>query len=30
VSAPHEAWISTDPLRGDVKVLITGPYGFER
>ena len=30
VSAPLEAWINTDPLRGGVKVLITGPYGFER
>ena len=25
VSALHDAWISTDPLRGGVKVLITVP-----
>ena len=25
-----EAWITTDPFRGDVRVLITGPRGFER
>jgi hypothetical protein len=30
VSGPHEAWIATDPFRGGVKVLITGPHGFER
>jgi hypothetical protein len=29
VSAPHEAWIATDPFKG-VRVLITGPHGFER
>jgi hypothetical protein len=27
---PYEAWISSDPFRGGVKVLITGPHGFER
>ena len=27
---PHEAWIATDPFRGGVKVLISGPHGFER
>ena len=30
VSGPHEAWIAADPFRGGVKVLITGPQGFER
>lgn len=30
VSAPHEAWISAEPFRAGVKVLITGTYGFER
>jgi hypothetical protein len=29
VSAPLEAWLSTDPA-GRVRVLITGQYGFER
>jgi hypothetical protein len=27
--APHEAWIAVDP-QGEVKVLMTGPGGFER
>jgi len=26
---PHEAWIAAD-LRGTVRVLMTGPDGFER
>jgi hypothetical protein len=30
VSGPYEAWISTDPRRGGMRVLITGPEGFER
>jgi hypothetical protein len=30
LSVPFEAWISTDPRRGGVRVLITGPHGFER
>jgi hypothetical protein len=30
VSSPHEAWIATDPFKGGVRVLITGPHGFER
>ena len=30
VSGPYEAWISTDQRRGTVRVLITGPEGFER
>jgi hypothetical protein len=29
-SGIFEAWISTDPLRGDIRVIITGPHGFER
>jgi hypothetical protein len=29
VRAPHEAWIAVDP-RGIVRVLMTGPDGFER
>jgi hypothetical protein len=27
---PHEAWIAADQFRGGVRVLITGPQGFER
>ena len=30
VSAPHEAWIAADPSAGGVRVLITGPHGFQR
>jgi hypothetical protein len=30
VTAPHEAWIAADPLRGGFKVLVTGPHGLER
>ena len=26
----YEAWITADPFRGGVRVLITGPQGFER
>jgi hypothetical protein len=29
VHAPHEAWIAVDP-RGMVRLLMTGPGGFER
>ena len=29
-SKPYEAWIAADPFRGGVRVLITGPQGFER
>jgi hypothetical protein len=29
VCAPHEAWITVD-ARGIVRVLMTGPNGFER
>ena len=27
---PFEGWISTDPFRGGVRLLITGPHGFQR
>ena len=30
VAAAYEAWIAADPFRGGVRVLITGPQGFER
>ena len=30
VAQPYEGWIAADPFRGDVRVLITGPHGFER
>ena len=30
VAQPYEGWIAADPFRGDVRVLITGPQGFER
>ena len=30
ISKSYEAWITTDPFRGGVRVLITGPLGFER
>ena len=30
VAAPHEAWIASDPFRNGVRVLITGPHGFQR
>ena len=30
ISGPHEAWIAADGFRGDVRVIITGPHGFER
>ena len=29
-SGLYEGWIATDPFRGDVRVIITGPHGFER
>ena len=28
LSAPHEAWVSADPMRGGFKVLVTGPHGW--
>jgi hypothetical protein len=30
LAQPFEAWIAADPLRGGVRVLITGPEGFDR
>jgi len=30
LAQPHEAWIAADLFRGGVRVLITGPQGFER
>jgi hypothetical protein len=30
LNAPYEAWIAADPFRGDVRVIVTGPQGFER
>jgi hypothetical protein len=30
LSQPHEAWIAADPIRSCVRVLITGPQGFDR
>jgi hypothetical protein len=30
LTRPFEAWIAADPLRGSVRVLITGPQGFDR
>jgi hypothetical protein len=30
LAQPYEAWIAADPFRGGVRVLITGPQGFER
>jgi len=29
-AAAYEAWIGADPFRGDVRVILTGPQGFER
>jgi hypothetical protein len=29
-TGPYEAWIAADPFQGGVRVLITGPQGFER
>lgn len=29
LAAPHEGWIAVDP-QGKVRVLITGPQGFQR
>jgi hypothetical protein len=30
VAESYEGWIAADPFRGGVRVLITGPQGFER
>jgi hypothetical protein len=29
-SAPYEAWIAADPFKGGVRMVITGPHGFQR
>ena len=29
LTRPFEAWIAADPLRDGVRVLITGPQGFD-
>jgi hypothetical protein len=29
-SGAYEGWIAADAFRGGVKVLITGPHGFQR
>jgi hypothetical protein len=29
-SASYEAWIAADSFNGGVRLLITGPHGFER
>ena len=26
----YEGWLALDPFRGDVRLIITGPRGFER
>ena len=30
LAPPYKAWIAADPFQGCVRVLITGPQGFER
>jgi hypothetical protein len=30
LAEPFEAWIAAEPYRGGVRVLITGPQGFDR
>ena len=30
VAQSYEAWIAADPFHGGVRILITGPEGFER
>jgi hypothetical protein len=30
VAQPYEGWIATDPFPCGVRILITGPKGFER
>jgi hypothetical protein len=27
---PYEGWITVDPIRGGVRLLITGAHGFQR
>jgi hypothetical protein len=26
----YEGWIAADPFRGGIRVLMTGPHGFQR
>lgn len=30
VTGSYEAWLAADPFRGGLRLLITGPHGFER
>jgi hypothetical protein len=30
IKEPYERWIAADPFRGGVRLIITGPQGFER
>jgi hypothetical protein len=30
LARPFEGWIAADPLREGVRILLTGPRGFER
>ena len=30
IKEPYEGWIAAYPFRGGVRVVITGPQGFER
>ena len=30
LAQPYEGWIAKDPFTGGVRILITGPQGFER
>lgn len=30
LALPYEGWIAADTFWGGVRVLITGPHGFER
>jgi hypothetical protein len=30
VAESYEGWIAADPFRGGVRLIITGPQGFER
>ena len=30
LNEPYEGWIAVDPVRGGVRLLITGAHGFQR
>jgi hypothetical protein len=30
VKESYEGWIAADPFRGGIRLIITGPQGFER